>query len=82
MACHLGIPCASPRHYQMLCSALVASLVATQLVEAKLRLMEEGHIEDEPSAVMESADYVHMYMHTYAYVCICVCRSGAGLPLS
>ena len=51
----------------MLCSALVASLVATQLVEAKLRLMEEGHIEDEPSAVMESADYLHMYMHTYAY---------------
>ena len=66
----------------MLCSALVASLVATQLVEAKLRLMEEGHIEDEPSAVMESADYVHMYMHTYAYVCIYVCRSGARIPLS
>ena len=56
--------------------------MATQLVEAKLRLMEEGHIEDEPSAVMESADYVHMYMHTYAYVCIYVCRSGARLPLS
>ena len=52
----------------MLCSALVASLVATQLVETKLRPMEEGHIEDEPSAVMESADYVHMYMHTLAYV--------------
>ena len=66
----------------MLCSALVASLVATQLVEAKLCLMEERHIEDEPSAVMESADYVHTYMHTYAYVCICVCRSGARLPLS
>ena len=66
----------------MLCSALVASLVATQLVETKLRLMEEGHIEDEPSAVMESADYVHMYMHTYAYVCIIVCRSGARTSLS
>ena len=52
----------------MLCSALVASLVATQLVETKLRLMEDGHIEDEPSAVMERADYVHMYMHTFAYV--------------
>ena len=61
----------------MLCIALVASLVAIQLVETKLRLMEEGHIEDEPSAVMESADYVHVFMHTYAYVCIYVCRSGA-----
>ena len=57
-------------------------VLAMQLSTQSERLMEEGHIEDEPSAVMESADYVHMYMHTYAYVCIYVCRSGARIPLS
>ena len=66
----------------MLCTALLATHLATQLVETKLRLMVEGHIVDEPLAVMGSADYVHVYMHTYAYVCIYVCRSGARIPLS
>ena len=66
LACHVLLR----GNIKMLCTALVASLVATQLVETKLRLMVEGHIEDEPLAVMGRADYVHVHMHTYACVCI------------
>ena len=41
----------------------MATLLATQLVETKPRLLVDGHVVGEPSA-FGSADYVHMYMHT------------------
>ena len=66
----------------MLCITLLAIFLAMQLSKQSERLVKDGHPVGEPSAVMESADYVHMYMHTYAYVCIYVCRSGARTPLS
>ena len=78
LACHVLLR----GNMNLLCTALMATLLATQLVETKPRLLVERHVVGEPSAVMGSADYVHMYMHTYAYVCIYVCRSGARNPLS
>ena len=40
----------------------MATLLATQLVETKPRLLVDGHVVGEPSA-FGSADYVHMYTH-------------------
>ena len=78
LACHVLLR----GSIDLLCVALLAPPLATQLVETKLRLVVHGHSVGEPVAVMGSADYVDMYMHTYAYVCIYAYRSGARTPLS